>query len=73
MSRTPKLRTDLTLVEQTYRGEQSYIVKDPKTRKYFRFRPVEVTVIQRFDGPATRGRGGVIAGGGWAPGVGGRG
>jgi multidrug efflux pump subunit AcrA (membrane-fusion protein) len=37
-------------VEQTYRGEQSYIVKDPKSRKYFRFRPVEVRVLQQFDG-----------------------
>ena len=50
MSTGPKLRADLTLVEQTYRGEQSYIVKDPKSRKYFRFRPVEVSVIQEFDG-----------------------
>jgi putative peptide zinc metalloprotease protein len=50
VSQAPKLRGDLTLVEQTYRGEQSYIVKDPKTRKYFRFRPVEVSVIQLFDG-----------------------
>ena len=53
MSQAPKLRDDLTLVEQTYRGEQSYILKDPKTRKYFRFRPVEINVIQRFDGIAT--------------------
>jgi putative peptide zinc metalloprotease protein len=50
VSQAPKLRTDLTLVEQTYRGETSYIVKDPKSRKYFRFRPVEVEVIRRFDG-----------------------
>jgi putative peptide zinc metalloprotease protein len=46
----PKLRDDLTLVEQTYRGEQSFILKDPTTRKYFRFRPVEVNVIRQFDG-----------------------
>jgi len=50
VSTAPKLRADLTLVEQTYRGEQSFIVKDPKSRKYFRFRPVEVGVIQQFDG-----------------------
>jgi len=50
VSQAPKLRDDLTLVEQTYRGELSYIVKDPKSRKYFRFRPVEVSVIQLFDG-----------------------
>jgi hypothetical protein len=48
-----KLRSDLVLVEQTYRGEQSYIVKDPETRKYFRFRPVEVVVMQVLDGEHT--------------------
>jgi putative peptide zinc metalloprotease protein len=46
----PRLRPDLTVVEQTYRGEQSFIVKDPKSRKYFRFRPVEVHVLRQFDG-----------------------
>jgi putative peptide zinc metalloprotease protein len=50
VSGAPKLRPDLTVVEQTYRGEQSFIVKDPKSRKYFRFRPVEVRVLQQFDG-----------------------
>jgi hypothetical protein len=49
----PKLRSDLVLVEQTYRGEQSYIVKDPQSRKYFRFRPLEVMVMQQFDGRHT--------------------
>jgi hypothetical protein len=46
----PRLRPDITVVEQTYRGEQSFILKDPKARKYFRFRPVEVQVLQQFDG-----------------------
>ena len=50
MSSAPKLRQDLTIVEQSYRGEQSFILKDPKTRKYFRFRPVEVGVLRQFDG-----------------------
>jgi multidrug resistance efflux pump len=50
VSSAPKLRPDLTVVEQTYRGEQSFIVKDPKSHKYFRFRPVEVQVLQQFDG-----------------------
>ena len=50
MSSHPKLRGDLVLVEQTYRGEQSFIVKDPESRKYFRFRPVEVMVMQALDG-----------------------
>jgi putative peptide zinc metalloprotease protein len=46
----PKLRPDLVFVEQTYRGEQSFIVKDPTTHKYFRFRPVETTVMRSLDG-----------------------
>jgi putative peptide zinc metalloprotease protein len=53
MTVKPKLRQDLVLVEQTYRGEQSYIIKDPQSRKYFRFRPVEVMVMQTFDGEHT--------------------
>ncbi|HEY7482558.1 MAG TPA: HlyD family efflux transporter periplasmic adaptor subunit [Gemmatimonadales bacterium] len=53
MTERPRLRSDLVLVEQTYRGEQSYIVKDPSTRKYFRFRPVEVAVMQTLDGRRT--------------------
>jgi putative peptide zinc metalloprotease protein len=50
MSPRPKLRGDLTVVEQTYRGEQSFIVKDPESRKYFRFRPVEIKVMETLDG-----------------------
>jgi putative peptide zinc metalloprotease protein len=53
MSERPRLRTDLVLVEQTYRGEQSFIVKDPSTRKYFRFRPVEIAVMRSLDGQRT--------------------
>ncbi len=53
MSERPRLRTDLILVEQTYRGEQSFIVKDPSTRKYFRFRPVEIAVMRSLDGERT--------------------
>jgi putative peptide zinc metalloprotease protein len=53
MTERPRLRTDLVLVEQTYRGEQSFIVKDPSTRKYFRFRPVEVAVMRVLDGERT--------------------
>ncbi|HEX6104378.1 MAG TPA: HlyD family efflux transporter periplasmic adaptor subunit [Gemmatimonadales bacterium] len=55
MSERPRLRADLVLVEQTYRGEQSYIVKDPATRKYFRFRPVEIAVMQALNGEHTPG------------------
>lgn len=49
----PRLRADLVLVEQTYRGEQSYIVKDPATHKYFRFRPLEVSVMRVLQQVAT--------------------
>ncbi|HEY8256213.1 MAG TPA: HlyD family efflux transporter periplasmic adaptor subunit [Gemmatimonadales bacterium] len=53
MSAAPLLRADLVVVEQTYRGEQSFIVKDPKSHKYFRFRPVEIRVMQSLDGVRT--------------------
>lgn len=53
MNPRPKLRVDLVLVEQTYRGEQSFILKDPEARKYYRFRPVEVRVMQALDGEHT--------------------
>jgi putative peptide zinc metalloprotease protein len=53
MTPRPKLRGDLSIVEQTYRGEQSFIVKDPEARKYYRFRPVEVMVMQALDGERT--------------------
>jgi len=49
----PRLRPGLVVVEQVYRGESSYIVKDPESQKYFRFRPVEVVVMQEFDGERT--------------------
>jgi len=50
LSTRPRCRADLRFVQQVYRGEQSYIVKDPATQKYFRFRPVEALVLQSFDG-----------------------
>lgn len=53
MNQTPRLRDDLILVEQTYRGEQTYIVKDPISHKYFRFRPIEVVVMQSLNGQRT--------------------
>jgi hypothetical protein len=49
----PCLRADLTIVEQVFRGETSFVVKDPATQKYFRFRPVEMGVMRRFDGRQT--------------------
>src|SRR5215213_23115 len=49
----PCLRPDLAIVEQVFRGETSFVVKDPATQKYFRFRPVEMGVMRRFDGHRT--------------------
>jgi putative peptide zinc metalloprotease protein len=53
VSPRPKLRRDLVLVEQTYRGEQSFVLKDPESRKYYRFRPLEIRVMQSLDGEHT--------------------
>lgn len=53
MSRRPRLRDDLIIVEQRYRGDQTYIVKDPRTHKYFRFKPLEVLIMQQFRGEHT--------------------
>lgn len=49
----PRLRADLRFVEQVYRGEASFVVKDPATKKYFRFRPAEALVVRCFDGTRT--------------------
>lgn len=53
MTAGPKLRDDLVVVEQRYRGERAYIVKDPRTHKYFRFKPVELLVMRQLNGDAT--------------------
>ena len=45
-----KLRSDLAFIQQVYRGETSYVVKDVSAHKYFRFREVEVRAMQLFDG-----------------------
>jgi putative peptide zinc metalloprotease protein len=46
----PCLRGDLSIIPQTYRGEQSFVVKDLSAQKYFRFGSVEVRVMRCFDG-----------------------
>lgn len=53
MTERPQLRDDLVIVVQQYRGEESYIVKDPETHKYFRFKPLEILVMQQFTGEHT--------------------
>lgn len=49
----PRLRPDLAIIEQLFKGETSYVVKDPTTRKYFRFGAVEIAVMRCFDGRRT--------------------
>jgi len=46
----PCLRGDLSIVQQVYRGETSFVVKDLSAQKYFRFGAVEVRVMRCFDG-----------------------
>ena len=48
-----KLRGDLTIVEQNYRGVQSYIVKEHVEHKYYGFSFIEILVMQQFDGERT--------------------
>jgi putative peptide zinc metalloprotease protein len=45
-----KLRSDLAFIQQVYRGETSFVVKDVSAKKYFRFRDVEVRAMRLFDG-----------------------
>jgi len=49
----PALRPDLSIIEQTFRGEKSYVVKDASAQKYFRFGATEVRVMRCFDGRRT--------------------
>jgi putative peptide zinc metalloprotease protein len=49
----PALRADLSIIEQTFRGEKSYVVKDASAQKYFRFGATEVRVMRCFDGRRT--------------------
>ena len=49
----PRLRTDLSFVEQLHRGETIWVVKDLTARRYFRFGQAEVRVMQAFDGVRT--------------------
>ena len=46
----PCLRADIAIVEQVYRGEKSFVVKDLAAQKYFRFGAAEVRVMRCFDG-----------------------
>ena len=52
-TRPPRLRADLSFIEQVYRGERSYVVKDVAAQRYFRFGATEVQVMRAFDGQHT--------------------
>src|SRR6478672_10672563 len=49
----PCLRPDISIIEQVYRGDKSYVVKDLAAQKYFRFGSTEVRVMREFDGSRT--------------------
>jgi len=44
----PPIRSDLEIVPQYYRGELSYVAKDPVTLSYYRLREVEYVVVKCF-------------------------
>jgi putative peptide zinc metalloprotease protein len=52
-SAAPCLRSDLSIIAQIYRGQESYVVKDLAAQKYFRFGATEVRVMRSFDGRRT--------------------
>src|SRR5437763_585202 len=49
----PCLRSDISIVEQLYRGEKSFVVKDLAAQRYFRFGESEIRVMRCFDGRRT--------------------
>jgi putative peptide zinc metalloprotease protein len=49
----PCLRSDISIIEQVYGGESSFVVKDLAAQRYFRFGAVEVRVMRAFDGRRT--------------------
>ncbi|MCI0406513.1 MAG: efflux RND transporter periplasmic adaptor subunit [candidate division Zixibacteria bacterium] len=49
----PRLRTDLIESRQEEGGQTYYIVKDPRTQRFFRLRAVEHRIVQLLDGRAS--------------------
>ena len=47
---TIKLRSDLVFSQQSGPEGQSFVVKDPATGRFFRFREIEGFLIQQLDG-----------------------
>ena len=46
----PKLRSDLTVRRQETNGESCFILKDPVSGEFFRFREAERFIAEQFDG-----------------------
>ncbi|MBN1341145.1 MAG: efflux RND transporter periplasmic adaptor subunit [Phycisphaerae bacterium] len=46
----PKLRRDISITEQIFRGESWFIVQDPITCQFFRLGPAEYRFIRELDG-----------------------
>ena len=46
----PKLRSDLTVRQQETNGERFFILKDPVSGEFFRFREAEQFIAEQFDG-----------------------
>ena len=49
----PCLRAEISIIQQTFRGETSFVVKDPVAQRYLRFGAAEVRVLRAFDGEHT--------------------
>lgn len=43
-------RADLQISRQDYEGSPCFVVKDPLSLTYFRFRPVEIGILERLNG-----------------------
>ncbi len=51
----PKLRRDIRITEQVFRGESWFIIQDPITCQFYRLGPAEYRVIRELDGKRTVG------------------
>lgn len=50
LEKFPKFRPDLILTAQKFEGETFYVLKDPKSQKFFRIKEWEYFITQNLDG-----------------------
>jgi multidrug resistance efflux pump len=55
MSSEPKLRTDLVVSRMETPEGPRFVLKDPRTRRYFRLREIEYAIARRLDGRSPTG------------------